>query len=62
MDNLIKFVGQKNFDEVYYSSEIAHVATLFYYPVSPYDFARTKEVLDISMPIEYMKKYCNNNK
>ena len=61
MDNLIKFVGQKNFDEVYYSSEIAHVATLFYYPVSPYDFARTKEVLDISMPIEYMKKYCNNN-
>ncbi len=61
IDYQIKFVGQKNFDEVYYSSEIIHVVSLFYDPVSPYDFARTKEVLDISMPIEHMKRYCNNN-
>ncbi|GHV40748.1 hypothetical protein FACS1894179_07780 [Bacteroidia bacterium] len=60
IDSHIKFVGQKNFDKVYYFFEIAHVVPLFYSPVSPYDFDRTKEVLDISMPIEQMKKYCNS--
>ncbi|MDR1091474.1 MAG: hypothetical protein LBL79_10395 [Prevotella sp.] len=56
----IRFVGQKGFDKVYYPSDIVHVTSLFYSPVSPYLFDKTKEPKEAGMPIEHMKKYSNN--
>jgi hypothetical protein len=36
------------------------VVYLFYSPVSPYSFEKTKEIRDISEPIEWIKSYGNN--
>lgn len=60
IEKQIQFIGQKEFDRVYLSGTLQHIVFLFYSPVSPYDFDRTKEVLDDNMAIEQMKKYCNN--
>lgn len=56
----IRFVEQKDFDKVYYSSDVIHVTSLFYAPVSPYLFDKTKETKETDMPIEHMKRYSNN--
>lgn len=56
----IRFVGQKDFDKVYYSPDVIHVTSLFYAPVSPYLFDKTKEIKKTDMPIEHMKRYSNN--
>lgn len=60
IEQYIQFVEHKNFDRVYFSDNVIHVIPLFYAPVSPYDFDKTKEVKDMDMSIEHMKRYSNN--
>jgi hypothetical protein len=60
IEDKIRFTQQNGFDYIYFSGTVFHVVPLFYSPVSPYDFDRTKEVLDKDMALEQMKKYCNN--
>jgi len=60
IEDKILFTQQKGFDRIYYSNTVFHVVPLFYSPVSPYDFDRTKEVLNEDMALEQMKKYSNN--
>jgi hypothetical protein len=60
IEKQIRFIGEKHLDKIYYSDRIAHVVLLFFNPVNPYEFDKTKEVKNLDMPIEYMKKYTNN--
>lgn len=59
IDEHMQFLEQKNFDKVYFFATV-HVIPLFYSPISPYDFNRTKELKDDSAALEQMRKYANN--
>jgi len=41
-DKLQEFSGNKNFDRIYYPNGTVYVIPMFYDPVSPYEFERTK--------------------
>lgn len=60
IEQYVQFVEQKDFGRVYFSGNVIHVIPIFYAPVSPYDFDKTKEVKDMDMSIEHMERYSNN--
>lgn len=53
----VKFVQTLDVDKVYYPAEINHAYALFYAPVSPYIFAKTR--IDEGWPIKVAKSYGN---
>jgi hypothetical protein len=60
IEQTVRVATQKDFDRVYFPEDVIHVTPLFYAPISPYVFDKTKEIKDVEMPPEHMKKYSNN--
>jgi hypothetical protein len=60
IEQSVRVAAQKDFDRVYFPEYVIHVTPLFYTPINPYVFDKTKEIKDMDLPIEVMKKYSNN--